>query len=720
MVNNLKRKVKRFFLKDNGSVSIYAIMIILPIFLLNALLIDTLRILSAERQIDSAMETALRSTMSQFSSDLAGVGLFAYDGNDAGGDFTTYMNDQFYSGSELSGTQNLARPSITSATASFDNSRNLVDYDVFRHQVIESMKYQAPVQMGKDLFELLTGNDISVEDVEEAEDLVENYEEILDLMKKRNAEIDESIKQLNPYNKLINEDIKNRVIGNPVSSDNEKIPKGIKTFNQLVFYLDRYQELKEKEADGEEELSSSEEKEIDNYIAGINAEIYKSVIDIEIYHNDIPTHLVGSGGEFTNPKSGSAKDYNDQINELMDGSDLLSELEKFTLTDDFFKDILDGTDAIYEKVRIDKSLGDNPNLSDPGQYSIGQLFALFYIAIDSNNKTAAEIIIQSIETKLNNLKENQVKKIEDQMQKYDDLKKALENVDTQAEEEKADESFGSLWAELNKYNDIKNQISSDNQLYAELDNIIAEYDGVTGTVGDTEEPSRLQFIKDAFDRFKEFVVFMQGFPTSVRNELYINEYIMANYGSKEPYEIGASESYAFATKKAQYITYGYNVAGMNYFMFLKDIALILFVGNLISQGIQGGFAGPLGFFKALAGAIITTADQLEDLTEKPYKMDWNPFKMFGGTGVPMNMPMFLRIIMAMKSTSEPYNNEKMRRVQAVVTKETGVNLNDKPSYIEGNVQGKLKLWFIPQLAEVLPGNVEGNYYIFEKRKVYSY
>lgn len=214
--------------------------------MLNALLIDTLRILSAERQIDSAMETALRSTMSHFSSDLADVGLFAYGGEDAGTDFTTYMNNQFYSSSELSGTQNLSRPMITSATASFDTSRNLVDYSVFRHQVVESMKYQAPVQMGTDLFDLLTNNDISVEDVEKAEELVENYEEILDLMKKRNAEIDKAIEQLTPYNKLIKEDIGAEVIGKKVTSDEETIPEGIETFQQLVFYLDRYQELKEK------------------------------------------------------------------------------------------------------------------------------------------------------------------------------------------------------------------------------------------------------------------------------------------------------------------------------------------------------------------------------------------------------------------------------------------------------------------------------------------
>ncbi|GEN88358.1 hypothetical protein [Oceanobacillus sojae] len=715
----MKKKIKRLFLKDKGSVSIYAIIIILPIFVLNALLIDTLRILSAERQIDSAMETALRSTMSHFSSDLADVGLFAYGGEDAGTDFTTYMNNQFYSSSELSGTQNLSRPMITSATASFDTSRNLVDYSVFRHQVVESMKYQAPVQMGTDLFDLLTNNDISVEDVEKAEELVENYEEILDLMKKRNAEIDKAIEQLTPYNKLIKEDIGAEVIGKKVTSDEETIPEGIETFQQLVFYLDRYQELKEKK-ENEEELTSDEEKEITSYEDGVKEKPYKSVIDMEIYHTDIPKHLVGSNRDVNNPASGSAKDYNDQINELMGGSESLEELEEFTLNDEFFTDILDNEDQIYENIRFDKSLEGSPEQGNLGNFSVGQLFLAFYVAIEDGDKALADAIVQSIENKLGNLKKGQVKKIEDQMQKYDKVKKALENVDIQAEEEKADESFGSLWAELNKYNDIKNQISGDNQLYAELDSIIAEYDGVTGQGGDDGESSRLQFIKDAFERFKEFVEFMQGFPTSVRNELYINEYIMANYGSKAPYELASAESYAFSTKKAQYITYGYNVAGMNYFMFMKDIALILFVGNLIGQGLQGGFAGPLGFFKALSGALITTLQDVNTLTTGKYTLQWNPFKTFGGKGVPINMPMFLRIIMAMKSTNETYNNEKARRLQAVITKETGVHLNNSPSYIEGNVQGRVKLWFIPQLAEVLPGNVEGSYYIFDRRKVYSY
>ncbi|MDY0395117.1 pilus assembly protein TadG-related protein [Virgibacillus halophilus] len=180
------KKIKKLFFNDKGSVSIFAIIIILPIFVLNALLIDTLRIVTAERQMENAMDAALRSTFSHFKSNLADVGLFAYDGNsdDASSQFDQYLKKQFEG---LSGFDNLSVPNGIKANATFDDERNLVDYDVFTHQVLESMKYQAPVQLGKDFTELLLGGKgVSDEDIDNAEKLVENYEEILDLMKKRN------------------------------------------------------------------------------------------------------------------------------------------------------------------------------------------------------------------------------------------------------------------------------------------------------------------------------------------------------------------------------------------------------------------------------------------------------------------------------------------------------------------------------------------------------
>ncbi|MFD0951692.1 hypothetical protein [Virgibacillus natechei] len=83
----------------------------------------------------------------------------------------------------------LAKPDIhtDSATASFDKDRNLVDLDVFEHQVLESMKYQAPAQIGEEIFNLVSESgldDFSEKNANSLEELSESYEEIFDLAKK--------------------------------------------------------------------------------------------------------------------------------------------------------------------------------------------------------------------------------------------------------------------------------------------------------------------------------------------------------------------------------------------------------------------------------------------------------------------------------------------------------------------------------------------------------
>ena len=732
-------KLKKLVFKEKGSVSIFAILIILPIFMLNALLIDTIRIISAERQLENAMEAALRSTAATFNTELANIGLFAYGGEEEVKEyFEGYLKNQFLSPDQLSGTYNLSMPSITNVSVSYPDNRNLVDYDVFTHQILESIKYQAPVQLGKDFTELIFGGKgVSQDEIDDAQELVENYEEIIELAKKRNEQIDKALKYLNPYLD-VTKDIE-KMIGSEKSDSNKKIENEIKTFQEFVFYYERYKELLEKKNDDELTKDEKEEmKTFKNSRRKILDTISTTLLEVDLYHGEIPVYLIGSGGSIDRPKSGSAKYYNDKINELMGEGDneLLKDLERIKLEDKFFEDIVNGVNEIYEEV-IEKTPPTTSiwEITNPGNSSIGILFTYFNSLMHTDDLDRAsrvnhlsKMVINSIKNRLEKLNKDPIKPIRDNhLKKYESVKKVLENPETKKEEEAADQSFADLWLELNQFADVVNQISGDSQTYAELDRIIQELNGVTGGSADFDEPSRLQFIKDAFARFKEFVQFMQGFPESVQTELYINEYILANYGTTKPYELINPKSYAYNTKQAQYITYGYNEPGMNYAMFIKDVALILFVSHLLSQTIQGGFAGPLGFFKAISGALLSTIDDIINLTTGPeYQTYWNPFKGFGinigkrGQGILITMPMFMRLIMAMKSTGDTYNKEKMRRLQAVITKETGEDLKTSHTYIEGSVEGEVKLWFLPQLAKVLPGEVEGNRYVIKKRKVFSY
>jgi hypothetical protein len=70
---------KKFLTEQQGAVSLYLILILIPIFLLCALLIDFSRLKVAEKELENAVRTGVRSTLSAFSPALHDYGLYALD-----------------------------------------------------------------------------------------------------------------------------------------------------------------------------------------------------------------------------------------------------------------------------------------------------------------------------------------------------------------------------------------------------------------------------------------------------------------------------------------------------------------------------------------------------------------------------------------------------------------------------------------------------------------
>lgn len=711
-----KNIIKCLLFKSNGSVSIYAIIIILPVFLLNALFIDSMRILVAERKAESSMDAALRSTMAKFDSELASLGLFAYSGEEgsANSDFQSYLKKSSLTNADLSGYFNIGEPTILAdeSSVSVDINRNLAELDVFRAQVIESMKYQAPVQIGVDIFEMFAFNEMSSDDVDDMQELVDDYQEILKIMKKRNNKIDKAKKKINLFKDKVN-GLKSTIVGSKIDNDDiqEKIPKGLKTFHELKAYHDRYASLIKKE-----DPKKSEKKEIENYENVIEAKSLFGLLELKAHYDAIPTHLIGDNGSLASPEAKTAKAYNDEIKEMIgSGGEEYDELNNLVMEDSFFELLLDNSEAVYNELILEENSLDNPE--DLSKLSLLELVSYFYItSLLPNGTDTMGVIIQAIDDKFTHFSNDYFKKKKNEFDKYEKIKKELDNTDVEDEEDKADSKLSDIFEMINELKDLK----GDQDEYEDLKNYVSKYEGAFTNPDEEDDSGVFAFIKQAFDRFSNFIDFVGKFPGSIRNELYINEYVLANFGTEAPYSITeGGDFYKYKTKKGQYITYGHHVAGINYFNYLLDMTFMFLVVNLLDQLKKGGFAGPLGFYKAIATSLAVTFTELTNFVSKG-EIEWNPFKMFTSKSFSFNGTMFLRMFMGIRTMDPTYNDNKIRRIQAAVSHETGRDLLDSPSYIKGQVKGKIKLWFIPKLAEVLPGNVEGNYYEFEKEKVYSY
>ncbi|CQR53618.1 hypothetical protein [Paenibacillus riograndensis] len=137
------------YTRSDGSVSIFLIMVLAFVFLFTAVLIDYARIAAVNVQEERLARAAVRSVMSAYDLELKDkYGLFAYGGNDGDQLLASVLNDNLYE-SGRGDAFNLLPSDLDSSSLSW--SRPLGNYDIFRRQIVEEMKYKAPVDFALEL-----------------------------------------------------------------------------------------------------------------------------------------------------------------------------------------------------------------------------------------------------------------------------------------------------------------------------------------------------------------------------------------------------------------------------------------------------------------------------------------------------------------------------------------------------------------------------------------
>ncbi|WNS41033.1 hypothetical protein [Paenibacillus sp. MMS20-IR301] len=135
--------------REEGSVSIFLIMILAFVFLFTSVLIDYARIAAVNVQQERLARAALRSVMSSYDIGLRdSYGLFAFGGDDGDQLLSKVLNDNLYE-SGRSDAFNLLPVKMDSSLLEW--SRPLGSYEIFRRQIIEEMKYKAPVDFALEL-----------------------------------------------------------------------------------------------------------------------------------------------------------------------------------------------------------------------------------------------------------------------------------------------------------------------------------------------------------------------------------------------------------------------------------------------------------------------------------------------------------------------------------------------------------------------------------------
>ncbi|GAB2724124.1 hypothetical protein ACFQWB_12710 [Paenibacillus thermoaerophilus] len=140
---------------ERGSVSVYGVIAVFGLLVLMGVLIDTVRIQLAGMQSERALKTALRSALASFDTGLQQYGLFA----------TTEPKASIQAEAADTMKRNLSghvsgKSVIDTRLEKFGTIAArypLADHDIFKRQILETMKYRAPIEFARSVVEPFAG-----------------------------------------------------------------------------------------------------------------------------------------------------------------------------------------------------------------------------------------------------------------------------------------------------------------------------------------------------------------------------------------------------------------------------------------------------------------------------------------------------------------------------------------------------------------------------------
>ncbi|MDF2964094.1 MAG: hypothetical protein K0S39_5829, partial [Paenibacillus sp.] len=140
------RRLRGLIIEQHGAVSLYLLLILVPVFLLCALLIDFSRLKVAEKEAENAVKTGVRSTLSAFSPQLHDYGLYALEHEqEKSKEIFLKTVSENMSGSVSSGGFGFIDQRLERDGSNITSMYTLGNHTVLKKQIMEEMKYRAPM-----------------------------------------------------------------------------------------------------------------------------------------------------------------------------------------------------------------------------------------------------------------------------------------------------------------------------------------------------------------------------------------------------------------------------------------------------------------------------------------------------------------------------------------------------------------------------------------------
>lgn len=734
----IKKGFHKFFIDENGAVSIYAIIITLLLFIFNGVLIDFIRIMAAERETDQAMKAAIRSTMSSYNQGVKGYGLFGFDGGqgEASEIFKNVLNENLKQETgdyfRFIDTKVEGEPTVI-----VKDERMLSNKTTIEHQILEEMKYIAPMEIGKTIIEgfLQVSRGMQeasayVDIATSIQDDVEDREDILDRIKSKLEIVQQRTNEL----------------GNLANNRANSTFPIVKDLNDVLKHLQKYREIKqrppldplpedatdeEKEARKEEEEKRAEDdrnierferrtreliETIELKSNAMREELVETIAlidEAEIINNNVKKTIsdkraevnqtYNSANEAANMSRKGTNPNDAAIDQIQEAS---SKLDDYVIDPEFFVNLKNKVESARDQVAEDNSsnlagyINSLKTLVNHGNFNETQLHAIVSYSgnIKDHHGTAETLVNEAYAIITGD-------------------RPVVKDEEVKDKEEEAKTEQGNANEELEKALEEANRYLDDHGLIQQISDLARKYEGSIESSENefnTEDPNKaakdsMNFVDMIFGAIGDALL-------SSRDKIYVNEYIMTKFKSHDFKKSGA-EAYSLDNNQVEYIIYGLGTTGANFGMAMTEIFAFRFAVNFL-EGFTRSYVRAFGPWMWAAALVYAFKETLADMKEIRKGKSIVFFRNFRFT---TSYDDYLRIFMFY----HPEGN-KLARTMALIEHDTSADLTTLPTYISAEATTSVKLWFLPGVTKmlgntgVISGRVENGRYMIDKEIHYSY
>lgn len=733
--------MKRFWQHNHGSVSVYFIMLLIPIFLFQALFVDLIRIRLASRESELLVKSGLRSVMSRYNPALTDYGLYGLAWEDGASSLALF--EAGIGGSleqtDESGFQYLSL-ALKEGESGLKPVYTLANPVVLKRQIIQEMKIKAPVEFLSELVDKFQKNGATKvfqqtgsywDQAEKLEELHRQREQALDRAWAASQEMieaaNEEAQRADQEARRL-EELAQRMGGRT----KEEITLALANIEQAIGSLtgqmasiqssinSHYQTLIMLSQAGDEAAESvrviiSAIQNLQKALADASGQLQQYSQEKEELARlleDMAEYAVRFAAARTRLLAGE-----ERIRTLFNKvSAALQEAE------DFQRQWQEELDKLRKSAEGDSSLPEE-------LFWFESFYDYAYFTSYKTDAAKVPAAFTGLRMRWEEVEWWHTAKWEELWKEAEELTgqiqafqskwsgKETERQARNGEQEQQEKAHrNTIETATAAFKAAVNPCTGSSDAYASLYDRLEGEDGLADKyrsysqliVNEGYEPNIPKGATASIGKGMELLQQIGGFLTGIRDETIINEYLLDKFSYRttglDPEGLASAvkkrsqpEQHALKRQEAEYALYGFNSCAANQTAAYSELFLVLFGIRTVeamleprTQALQAG--SPLLAILAAAaeGAVKAVADAktLTDGGTVPL------LKKFGNFRVTYKD--FLRIFLLI----HPNQNGVLTRIQALLELNTGVDLTTATTYVEGTGVTTVKLWFVPAMLKI--------------------